>query len=131
MLQGEADLVIGNREGGRAQPGSLLPHQRFGNRLAGFLIRILYGHRYHDLGPLRAIRLDVLRRLDMRERTYGWTVEMQVKALQHGLRVMELPVSYGHRLAGSPKVSGNPTASLRAGILIVGTIVRLWRRGLL
>ncbi len=125
LYEGRADLVIGSRVLGQADAGSLLPHQRFGNQLAAFLIRVLYKHRYTDLGPFRAIRLDSLRQLDMRERNYGWTVEMQVKALQRGLRVMEVPVSYHNRLAGVNKVSGNIKASLSAGWKIIATIFRL------
>lgn len=129
IWDGRADLVIGSRVLGQADQGSLLPHQRFGNDVATFLIRLLFRHRFTDLGPYRAIRMDALRRLEMQDRNYGWTVEMQVKALQLGLRVMEIPVSYHNRLAGVNKVSGNWRASLRAGWIIVFTILRLvWRR---
>ncbi|MBL8177974.1 MAG: glycosyltransferase, partial [Bryobacterales bacterium] len=107
ILDGRADLVIGSRTMGRAEPGALLPHQQFGNTLACTLIRWLYGFRYTDLGPFRAIRAGALHELGMRDRNYGWTVEMQVRALQCGLRVMEVPVSYRRRLAGENKVSGN------------------------
>lgn len=122
--EGRADLVIGSRVA-RAQAGALLPHQRFGNAVASFLIQILFRHRYTDLGPFRAIRVRDLRRLGMRDRNFGWTVEMQVRALQEGLRVMEVPVSYGLRRAGTPKVAGNWRASLRAGHIIISTILRL------
>jgi glycosyltransferase involved in cell wall biosynthesis len=125
IQDGRADLVIGSRTLGRAQPGSLLPHQRFGNTIATFLIRLLYGHRYTDLGPFRAIRRDALDRLGMRDRNYGWTIEMQVLALKQGLRVMEVPVSYRKRSAGENKVSGNLWASLAAGWKIVWTVLRL------
>ncbi len=125
ILDGRADLVIGSRTLGGAEPGSLLPHQVFGNWLATTLIRWIYGFRYTDLGPFRAIRLEALRRLDMRDRNYGWTVEMQVRALQHGLRILEIPVSYRPRAAGENKVSGNLAASVRAGIKILWTVVRL------
>jgi glycosyltransferase involved in cell wall biosynthesis len=123
-----ADLVLGSRTLGEAQPGSLLPHQRFGNWLATSLIRLLYGHRYTDLGPFRAIRIPALRRLGMREPDYGWTIEMQVRALEQGLRVLETPVSYRPRQAGVNKVSGNWRASLRAGWVILRTLFRLWWR---
>lgn len=125
LLEGRADLVLGSRTMGKAEPGSLLPHQEFGNWLASFLIRVLFGHVYTDLGPFRAIRRDKLDALGMGDRNYGWTVEMQVRALQKGLRVMEVPVRYGRRTAGVNKVSGNWKGSLRAGWVIVGTILRL------
>lgn len=129
IRRGEADLVLGSRVMGNAEPGSLLPHQRFGNWLATTLIRLLFQHTYTDLGPFRAISTDALRRLGMQERNYGWTVEMQVKALQRGLRVREVPVSYRRRAAGRNKVSGNLRASLRAGRVILGTVWRLARAG--
>ena len=126
---GEADLVLGSRTLGAAEPGALLPHQVFGNRLATWLIRILYGHRYTDIGGYRAIRRTALERLRMQDRGYGWTVEMQVRALQEKLRIVELPVSYRRRAAGVNKISGNLRASLRAGLIILGTVVRLWWQG--
>ncbi len=124
IAQGRADLVIGSRELGHAEPGALLPHQRFGNWLATFLIRLLYGFRYTDLGPFRAIRRTDLDRLGMRDRNYGWTIEMQIRALQHKLRVEEVPVSYSRRI-GVSKVSGNLEASVRAGVKILWTLFRL------
>ena len=129
IRRGEADLVIGSRTMGNAKPGSLLAHQRFGNEFAGLLIRLLFRHRYTDLGPYRAIRLDMLRAMGMRERNYGWTVEMQVRAVQQGLRVIEVPVSYRRRQAGVNKVSGNFVASLMAGWKIVTTVLKLWVSG--
>jgi glycosyltransferase involved in cell wall biosynthesis len=119
-----ADLVIGSRTRGQAEAGSLAPHQRFGNWLATTLIRLLYGHRYTDLGPFRAIRASSLRALAMRDPGYGWTIEMQIKALQKGLRVAEVPVSYRRRI-GSSKISGNFRASVAAGCKILWTIARL------
>lgn len=124
LFDGRADLVLGSRVLGNADPGALLPHQRFGNWLATTLIRLLYRHRYTDLGPFRAIRLTSLARLGMRDRNYGWTVEMQIKALRHGLRVMEIPVRYGVRAAGENKVSGNLKASIRAGGKILWVVAR-------
>jgi glycosyltransferase involved in cell wall biosynthesis len=128
IAEGRADLVLGSRAMGQAERGSLRSHQAFGNRLATFLIRLLFGHRYTDLGPFRAIRLESLRTLDMRDRNYGWTVEMQIKALRHGLRVLEVPVSYRRRVAGEEKVSGNPIASVKAGAKILWTVARLLLR---
>jgi glycosyltransferase involved in cell wall biosynthesis len=126
LFEGEADLVIGSRVSGQAEPGSLLPHQRFGNWLACFLIRWLYGFHYSDLGPFRAITVEGLQRLRMRDRNYGWTVEMQIRAIEERLRVREVPVSYRRRAAGVNKVSGNLVASFRAGQVILSTVFRLW-----
>lgn len=125
IAEGRADLVLGSRAMGRAERGSVRMHQAFGNRLATFLIRLLFGYRYTDLGPFRAIRLESLRALGMRDRNYGWTVEMQIKALRHRLRVLEVPVSYRRRLAGEEKVSGNPIASMKAGAKILWTVAKL------
>jgi len=124
ILAGEADLVIGSRERGRAEPGSLRPLQRWGNRLAVLLIRLLYGFRYTDLGPFRAIRWKSLRELEMRDPDFGWTAEMQVKAVKKGLRVREVPVSYRARV-GHSKISGTMSGSVRAGFKILWTIARL------
>ena len=123
ILKGRADFVLGSRTLGKAEKGSLQPHQRFGNILATFLIRILFGHRYTDLGPFRAIRVEALRKLDMRDRNYGWTIEMQIKAVRQKLRIEEVPVSYRNRI-GVSKVSGNLKASVLAGIKILWTVFR-------
>jgi glycosyltransferase involved in cell wall biosynthesis len=123
ILKGRADFVLGSRTLGKAEKGSLQPHQRFGNELATFLIRVLFGYRYTDLGPFRAIRLDALRKLDMRDRNYGWTIEMQIKAVRQKLRIEEVPVSYCKRI-GVSKVSGNLKASVLAGIKILWTVFR-------
>jgi glycosyltransferase involved in cell wall biosynthesis len=130
ITAGEADLVIGSRAGARVEPGALLPHQRFGNRLAVALIGLLHGHRFTDLGPFRAIRRTVLERLGMRERGYGWTAEMQVRAVRAGLRIREAPVSYAKRAGGTNKISGRPLASAAAGVRIIWTILRLSAAGL-
>lgn len=118
-----ADLVIGSRTRGQREPGALLAQARFGNLLACFLIRLLYGHRYTDLGPFRAIRLGAYRRLGMRDRDFGWTCEMQVKALRKGLSVAEVPVSYRRRV-GVSKITGTFSGTLRAGYKILWTIAR-------
>ena len=118
-----ADLAIGSRALGKREPGALLPQARFGNLLACFLIRLLYGHRYTDLGPFRAIRWDALRRIGMRDTNFGWTCEMQVKALRHGLKVAEVPVSYRRRV-GVSKITGTLSGTLRAGWKILWTLVR-------
>ena len=124
ILQNQADLVIGSRTRGPAERGALRWQQRWGNRLAVTLIRWLYGFRYTDLGPFRAVRADALRRLEMQDPDFGWTVEMQVKALEGGLRVMEVPVSYRRRI-GRSKISGTLLGTLRAGKKIIWTILRL------
>jgi glycosyltransferase involved in cell wall biosynthesis len=118
-----ADLVIGSRALGRRDAGALLPQARLGNLLACFLIRVLYGHRYTDLGPFRAVRWDSLQRLRLRDRNFGWTCEMQVKALREGLRVAEVPVSYRRRV-GVSKITGTLSGTLRAGWKILWTIAR-------
>lgn len=115
-----ADLVIGTRTAG-AEPGALTPQQRFGNALACTLLRWFWGVRYSDLGPFRAIRRDALARLAMRDQTWGWTVEMQVRAAQLGLRVEEVPVGYRRRI-GRSKISGTLTGTIRAGSKILWVI---------
>lgn len=122
LLRGSADLVIGSRVLGEREQGALLPQARFGNALATFLIRILYGVRYTDLGPFRAIRAEALLQINMVDRDFGWTVEMQVKAARRGLRGVEVPVSYRKRYAGASKVTGTLSGTLRAGWKILYTI---------
>ena len=124
MVAHQADLVIGSRVLGRSEKGSLTPQQRFGNWLSTRLIRLLYGFSYTDLGPFRAIRADALQRLNMQDPTYGWTVEMQVKALQNRMKVVEVPVRYRKRI-GTSKVSGTVSGSIKAGAKILWTIGKL------
>jgi glycosyltransferase involved in cell wall biosynthesis len=122
-----ADLVVGSRALGVRDRGALTPQQVWGNRLACFLIRVLFGHRYTDLGPFRAIRYRSLLELGMCDRDYGWTVEMQIRALRHRLRVVEVPVRYRPRI-GVSKISGTLRGSLLAGYKIITTILRYaWR----
>jgi glycosyltransferase involved in cell wall biosynthesis len=121
ILEGRADFVIGSRALGAAEPGALTPAQRFGNRLAAGLLRLLYGVRTTDLGPFRAIRWESLRALRMRDRDFGWTVEMQVKAARRGLRTVEVPVRYRRRI-GRSKISGTFRGTILAGTKILGTI---------
>jgi len=123
LLAGEADLVIGSRVLGEREPGALLPQARAGNLVACLLIRLLYGHRFTDLGPFRAIRWEALERLGMADPNFGWTAEMQVKALRHGLRVAEVPVSYRRRV-GVSKITGTVSGTLRAGYKILWTVLR-------
>ena len=125
ILRGEADLVIGSRTLGKREPGALLPQARFGNWLATRLIRLLFGARFTDLGPFRAVTREALERICMRDRTFGWTVEMQVKAARSGLRTTEVPVSYRRR-KGVSKVSGTLSGSIKAGYKILHTIFRYW-----
>jgi glycosyltransferase involved in cell wall biosynthesis len=126
ILAGEADLVIGSRVLGRRERGALLPQARAGNLVACLLIRLLYRHRYTDLGPFRAARWDALERLGMSDPNFGWTAEMQVKALRHGLRVTEVPVSYRKRV-GVSKITGTVTGTVRAGYKILWTVLRYSR----
>jgi glycosyltransferase involved in cell wall biosynthesis len=126
IIAGNADLVIGSRALGTVEPGALTPQQRFGNWVATRLVRLLYGHHYTDLGPFRAIRRELLDRIGMRDRRYGWTVEMQIRALQLGARVVEVPVRYRKRV-GRSKISGTVTGVIKAGWWIVYTIVKYSR----
>ena len=123
IVRGDADLVVGSRALGRRERGALTIQARFGNRLACYLIRLIWGARYTDLGPFRAIRFDALTALRMRDRDYGWTVEMQVKAVRHGWRVQEVPISYRRRI-GKSKVSGTVRGVIGAGTKILYTIFR-------
>jgi glycosyltransferase involved in cell wall biosynthesis len=125
IVDGGFDLVIGSRRRGGLEAGAMTVPQRFGNWLAPLLIRWLYRYRFTDLGPFRAIRWSRLLELDMRDRTFGWTVEMQVKAARRGLRCTEVPVHYRRRAAGKSKVSGTVKGTVLAGWKIIMTIFRL------
>ena len=130
LLAGEADLVIGSRIMGDYEPGSLLPQQIFGNRVATFFLRLVFRVRMTDIGPFRVIRREQLLGLGMREMTYGWSIEMIARAAKSGLKVREVPVSYRKRAAGESKVSGNLRASVKAGYRIMFAIVRAKRDSL-
>lgn len=123
ILAGEAEMVIGSRVLGEREAGSLMPQQRFGNWLATRLIRLIWRVGYTDLGPFRAIRADSLARLGMADRTYGWTVEMQIKGAIAGLAVREVPVRYRRRI-GTSKVSGTVKGTILAGWKILSLIGR-------
>jgi glycosyltransferase involved in cell wall biosynthesis len=123
ILAGTADLVIGSRVLGRRERGALLPQARAGNFVACLLIRIFYGHRFTDLGPFRAVRWDALERIGMADPDFGWTAEMQVKAVRLGLRCAEVPVSYRRRV-GVSKITGTITGTVRAGYKILWTVAR-------
>jgi len=122
ILEDRADLVMGDRTR-LATPGALMPQQRFGNALATRLIAWQTGHRYRDMGPFRAIRWNAIESLRMSDPTWGWNVEMQMRAVQHGLRVLEIPVKYRPRI-GQSKISGTLKGSLRAGGKILWAV---WR----
>ena len=123
LLAGEADLVIGSRVLGHRERGALLPQARAGNLVACLLIRLFYSHRFTDLGPFRAIRWDALERLEMADPNFGWTAEMQVKAVRRGLRCAEVPVSYRRR-TGVSKITGTVSGTVRAGYKILWTVAR-------
>ena len=122
---GTHDFVIGSRVRGEREPGSMSWHQVLAGRLAGQLVSALYGVRYTDMCAFRAIAREALSRLDMRETTYGWNIEMQMKAARAGLRILEVPVPYRRRAGGSSKVAGTLGGSIRAGWRIIATIARL------
>jgi glycosyltransferase involved in cell wall biosynthesis len=119
-----ADLVLGTRMRGGMAPGSMPPHQLHGNRVIARLLRTLYGLHVTDLGPFRAIRTDLLERLQMQERTYGWPIEMMVKAARRRAAIVEMPVSYRPRRAGQSKVGGTVRGSALATYRIVSVAVR-------
>jgi glycosyltransferase involved in cell wall biosynthesis len=121
ILEGSAALVIGARTQGNAKE-ALLPQARFGNWLACFLIRHFFGVRYTDLGPFRAIRYADLLALNMQDKTFGWTVEMQLKAAKQGIPACEVPVRYRKRI-GTSKITGTFTGTLKAGYKILTTLI--------
>ncbi len=123
IIAGDAQMVIGSRVAGKAQSGALTPPQIFGNALACWLIKLIWGMQFSDLGPFRAIDGKALGALDMQDRNYGWTVEMQIKAAHAKLPSMEVPVSYRNRI-GISKVSGTIKGSILAGTKILGLIAR-------
>lgn len=127
IQRGKADLVIGSRTQGEAEPGALLPHARFGNWLASRLMRALYGLDVSDLGPFRAVRRDVLAALEMQEMTYGWPTEMMVKAARQGYRVLEIPVAYRRRAGGRSKISGTLRGTILAAYHIIWTTLKYAR----
>lgn len=123
ILEDQADLVIGSRALGDRQKGSMTIPQVFGNWLATNLLKLFYGVKFTDLGPFRAIRWSSLESLKMKDSTYGWTVEMQLKAAKHKLRCQEFPVKYRKRI-GKSKVSGTVKGTIMAGYKILWTIFR-------
>jgi glycosyltransferase involved in cell wall biosynthesis len=125
---GAFDFVIASRLRGAREPGSIGWHQLAAGRLAGLGMRLLYGVRYTDMCAFRAIRRDLLLGLGMREMTYGWNIEMQMRAARAGLRIREIPVSYRRRAGGTSKVAGSLSGTVRAATRIVATFVRVSAR---
>jgi glycosyltransferase involved in cell wall biosynthesis len=123
ILDGNADLVIGSRALGQKEQGSMTPQQIFGNWLATRLLKLFYGVKFTDLGPFRAIRFSTLLQIDMQDKTYGWTVEMQLKAAKNGFRCVEVPVRYRRRI-GFSKISGTVKGTILAGHKIIATIFK-------
>lgn len=124
IAAGGADFVIGSRNRGHREPGSMSFTQVFAGRFVGLLLRVLHGARYTDMGPFRAIRRSSLQQLHMSEMTYGWNLEMQVKAAKRGLRIQEIAVDYKCRTGGVSKVSGNLRASIKTAVRILAVLFR-------
>jgi glycosyltransferase involved in cell wall biosynthesis len=125
IAAGTHDFVIGSRTRGQREPGSMNFQQILAGRIAGMVMRLLYGVRYTDMCPFRAIRHDALERLGMREQTYGWNLEMQMKAARAGLRILEIPVNQRRRAGGESKVSGTVRGTFIAGARIIATLLRI------
>lgn len=123
ISESSMDLVIGSRALGNMERGSMQPQQLFGNWLATTLIKVFYGYRFTDLGPFRAVTYSALKKIDMQDRDFGWTVEMQVKAAKLGMKTTEVPVSYRRRI-GVSKVSGTIKGTILAGQKIIWTIFK-------
>jgi hypothetical protein len=127
IIDGHADIALGSRLGKQSTHGAMAWHAAFGNHLAATLIRLLYGARISDLGPFRAARADVLRRLELQENTYGWAVEIILKGTLGGFRIVEVPVSYYPRI-GKSKISGTLSGTVGAAWFIFSLIVRYYFR---
>src|SRR5436305_8917258 len=125
IARGDFDFVIGSRVRGQREPGSMNFQQISAGQLAGWLMSILYGVKYTDMCPFRAIRRDALATLSMKEETYGWNLEMEMKAARRGLRILEVPVSHRRRSGGVSKVSGTLRGTFVAGARIIATFLRI------
>ncbi len=125
VLDGEQDFVLGSRLLGDREPGAMPPQSVYGNKLACGLMNLFFRGRYTDLGPMRAISMGSLKKMAMVDQNFGWTIEMQLKALRHKLRILELPVPYRRRI-GTSKISGTISGTVRAGSKI---LYSLWRYG--
>lgn len=123
ILERDVDLVIGSRVLGKREKGSLTPQQIFGNALATKLIHLFYGAKFTDLGPFRAMKMESLNRLGMQDKTYGWTIEMQIKAVKKKMKWEEVPVNYKKRI-GISKVSGTVKGTVLAGIKIISAVFK-------
>ncbi len=125
IKEGRYDFVIGSRTRGHREPGSLNLQQVFAGRAAGLFLSALYSVRYTDMCPFRAIRRESLESLGMREQTYGWNLEMQMRSVRAGLRILEVPVNHRRRAGGESKVSGTLRGTLMAGARILATLARV------
>jgi glycosyltransferase involved in cell wall biosynthesis len=125
IAAGKFDFIIGSRTRGQREPGSMNLQQVLSGRIVGALLRLLYGVRYTDMSPFRAIRRDALAKLNMREHTYGWNLEMQMKAARAELSILEIPVNHRRRTGGESKVSGTLRGTFIAGARILATLVRV------
>ena len=125
VMAGTHDFVIGSRTRGKREPGSMNFQQIFSGRIAGLIMGFLYGVRYTDMCPFRAIRHDALERLSMKEKTYGWNLEMQMRAARAGLRILEVPVNHRRRTGGQSKVSGTLRGTFVAGARIIAALFRI------
>ncbi len=123
ILENDVDFVVGARKKSLREPGSMTPQQVFGNQLATFLMRLFFGAKFTDLGPFRAIKYEKLKELEMEDKTYGWTVEMQLKVLRKKMAYIEVPVRYKRRI-GVSKVSGTVKGTIFAGVKILGWIFK-------
>ena len=129
IQRGEQDFVIGSRTRGKRERGSMNFQQVFAGRAAGWLLRLLYGVSYSDMCPFRAIRRSALNQLGMKETTYGWNLEMQMRAARARLRILEVPVNHRCRTGGESKVSGTLRGTFIAGIRIIATLFRVAMEG--
>jgi len=125
IASGTHDFVIGSRTRGQREPGSMNFQQISSGRIAGLILQLLYGVRYTDMCPFRAIRRSALEKLGMWEETYGWNLEMQMKAARNGLRILEIPVNHRRRAGGESKVSGTLRGTFLAGARIIATLLRI------
>jgi len=125
IIEGKADFVIGSRTQGHRERGSMNFHQVFAGYMIGFILRILYGVRSTDMGPFRAIRRDTLDRLNLREETYGWPLEMQMRAARAHVRTLEVPVDYRRRAGGHSKIAGTLRGSVLAATRILITLAHI------
>jgi hypothetical protein len=125
IARGTHDFVIGSRTRGQRETGSMNFQQILSGRIAGCITQLLYGVRYTDMCPFRAIRCGALSKLNMREQTYGWNLEMQMKAARAGLRIIEIPVNHRRRTGGESKVSGTFRGTFVAGARIIATLIRI------